>query len=142
MPGVIILDVFMPQMSGLELCRQIKSFDPPLQGKIVLISPNASASIAQRAADFGCDLFLVRGEGCEEKILEFVQKTMPDLEARADAGPPPPEEMNTRNHPRFEISGVVGYAIGGLRHRGELLNASMSGVLWAAPEGRRRRGRM
>ncbi len=57
-PAIIILDVFMPDGSGTELCREIRSkrSGKPLQ--IILISGHPDDSVIQEGLDCGADDFL------------------------------------------------------------------------------------
>ena len=54
-PAVAILDVMMPGLSGLEVCRAVRG-DPDLVGtRVIVISANASELVAHSA---GADAFL------------------------------------------------------------------------------------
>ncbi len=120
-PLAVILDVFMPQVSGMELCRQVKEATGN-RTPVVLISATPSETIAQRAADYGCDLYVMKEEA-EAQILRFIHAKM--VEARVD---------NPRVAPRYELSGMVRYLSPKGERIGELMNASESGVLFAAED--------
>lgn len=49
---IVITDIRMPALSGLELCRQLYETDPHIQ--LIIISGYAEFSYAQRAIKYGC----------------------------------------------------------------------------------------
>jgi len=59
-PDVVLLDVALPDVSGLEVCRQLKA-DPLLQGAFVILTPSESAALQHvQATAAGADEFIVR----------------------------------------------------------------------------------
>lgn len=59
-PDVILLDVMMPQMDGIEVCRQIKS-DPEWQHvPIIMVTALNSKEDLARSLDAGADDFLTK----------------------------------------------------------------------------------
>jgi len=53
-PKVVILDASMPDVSGFEVCQQIRALDPDRQTKIVFVSgaSSPSAEYVERCATF------------------------------------------------------------------------------------------
>jgi two-component system cell cycle response regulator DivK len=76
-PAVILMDLQLPGMDGLELTRKLKS--DPRTSRIVIIALTAYAmkGDAARAYEAGCD-------GYAAKPIDV--KTLPDLVARVVAG--------------------------------------------------------
>jgi DNA-binding response OmpR family regulator len=68
MPGVFVLDVRMPDVNGLDLCRRLKA-DPQTAGRPVLLI-SAESSPADVAAGFaaGCDDYLPKPFTARELI--------------------------------------------------------------------------
>jgi CheY-like chemotaxis protein len=126
-PPVVLLDIVMPQMSGVEVCRQLK--EGGAGSKVILVSEQSSETLQARALDAGCDLFAARAEA-EVQIGGFLRQHV--HKAPPGSGAAAPQATNKRQYPRYEVSGAVNYMIGGKESRGELLNASASGVLFAA----------
>jgi uncharacterized protein (TIGR02266 family) len=59
-PDLVLLDLFMPGMSGAEVCRQIKS-DPELQSlPIILITSSSRDEDLRQAVQAGCDELLTK----------------------------------------------------------------------------------
>jgi CheY-like chemotaxis protein len=59
-PDLIILDIMMPKMDGLEVCRKLKS-DPKLAKiPIVLLSARAQDLDIREGLDIGADAYLTK----------------------------------------------------------------------------------
>ena len=59
-PDILILDVTMPEMSGYEVCRTIKS-DPDLKKTFVLmLSAKGQATEQERGKEVGADEYFVK----------------------------------------------------------------------------------
>lgn len=71
-PDVIVLDITMPVMNGLEAAREIRRLAP--RTKIVMFSMHDSAHIAQEAKQAGADAYVAKSSGIEdiERIIAEV----------------------------------------------------------------------
>jgi two-component system, chemotaxis family, CheB/CheR fusion protein len=59
-PDFLLLDLGLPGMDGFEVCREIKR-DPTMQGtRIIAITAFSQAEYRTRAAEAGCELYLVK----------------------------------------------------------------------------------
>jgi two-component system CheB/CheR fusion protein len=59
-PDFVLLDLGLPGMDGFEVCRQIKR-DPTLQRtRVIALTAFSGAEYRSRAADAGCELYLVK----------------------------------------------------------------------------------
>jgi DNA-binding response OmpR family regulator len=59
-PDILILDVMMPEMSGYEVCRTIKS-DPDLKKTFVLmLSAKGQATEQERGKEVGADEYFLK----------------------------------------------------------------------------------
>lgn len=65
-PDVVVSDIGMPVMDGLELCRQLRA-DPVTQRAIVVIVSGDLSAEARAAVDAGCDAVL--GKPCSQELL-------------------------------------------------------------------------
>lgn len=65
-PDVIVTDVDMPVMDGLDLCRQLRADAATRHVAVVVVTGDASDQ-AQAALDAGCDAVL--GKPCSRTLL-------------------------------------------------------------------------
>lgn len=71
LPDVILLDLNLPQMSGFELCKQIKEH-PGFQGvPILIISSRASEPDKVMGLELGADDYLVKPFGMRELLARL-----------------------------------------------------------------------
>jgi phosphoribosyl 1,2-cyclic phosphodiesterase/CheY-like chemotaxis protein len=76
-PDCLILDIMMPDIDGLELCRQVRA-EPGLDNtKIVMVSGKAYEIDRKRAIDMGADGYIVKPV-IPEKIAEQIQRIVED----------------------------------------------------------------
>ena len=72
-PDLVLMDLKMPIMDGLEATRQIKAAQPQLP--IIALTANAFDSDRQRAIEVGCDDFLskpVSATTCLQTIEKYL----------------------------------------------------------------------
>jgi DNA-binding NarL/FixJ family response regulator len=69
-PTLVLLDMTMPWMNGLEAARQIRTVSPA--SKILFLTENASPELAKRALDLGASGYLIKS---------FMRELYPALEA-------------------------------------------------------------
>ncbi|MFH1263735.1 MAG: response regulator [Pseudomonadota bacterium] len=132
-PSVVLLDVAMPQLSGIETCRQIKERKSFAGTKVILVSDVQTPTVKERAEGAGCDLYLAQEEALG-KIQEFLAPFAPS------AGEPASESLALTEAPPLSVSdipakvaayGPVEVIVDGQTKQGELINLSRSGVLIA-----------
>ena len=58
LPDLIISDVLMPVMDGLEMCRQISAYSPLSTIPIILLTAKDDAETEQKSIDLNIDIFL------------------------------------------------------------------------------------
>jgi CheY-like chemotaxis protein len=75
-PDLVILDIMMPKMDGLEVCRHLKA-DPELADiPIVLLSARAQDMDVREGLDIGADAYLTKPFDPVE-LLEVVGRLVP-----------------------------------------------------------------
>jgi len=87
-PNLILLDVLLPGMNGIEVLKRIKG-DPQLaQIPVVVMTASGDSSVHRQCVEAGCDGFVLRP--FTRKVLLDALK--PFLDAQAAPTEPPPDE--------------------------------------------------
>jgi DNA-binding response OmpR family regulator len=74
-PDLVLLDVMMPERSGYDVCREIRS-QPELAGtKVVMLSAKGSQADMGRGLDAGADLYITKPFSNRE-LLERIGKLL------------------------------------------------------------------
>jgi DNA-binding response OmpR family regulator len=60
MPDVILLDVMMPGMDGIEVCRRIRSQWPATPPTIVVYTANTRPELRETSLSAGADVFFTK----------------------------------------------------------------------------------
>jgi CheY-like chemotaxis protein len=88
-PAVIVMDLSMPRMDGLEACRRLKSDAATRDIPIIVLTGHAYAGNREEALAAGCDVFLIKP--CLPDALQA------EIERRLGIEPPaPPERRRSR----------------------------------------------
>ena len=64
-PDLVILDLAMPEMSGLEVCRRVREFS---KVPIIILSAKGSESDKVAALDLGADDYVTKPFGMDELL--------------------------------------------------------------------------
>jgi two-component system KDP operon response regulator KdpE len=82
MPDLLILDLVMPEMSGLEVCRRVREFS---QVPIIVLSAKGSERDKVAALDAGADDYITKPFGMDELLarLRAVLRRLSAVEANA-----------------------------------------------------------
>jgi CheY-like chemotaxis protein len=73
LPDVVVLDVMMPRLDGLEVARRLRQ-DPDTQDlRLVLVSARAQAADLQRGEDMGVDAYITKPFEPDE-LVEVVRR--------------------------------------------------------------------
>ena len=59
-PGLLILDLMLPHVDGLEVCRQMKQVPELRSTRIIALTAFSQDEYRERAAKAGCELYLVK----------------------------------------------------------------------------------
>jgi two-component system alkaline phosphatase synthesis response regulator PhoP len=57
-PDLILLDVMMPELSGIEVCRELRNREKFKKTQIVFLSARSEENVETEAFDSGCDGFI------------------------------------------------------------------------------------
>ena len=75
-PDLILLDVDLPDMSGLEVCRRLKREEAMAQTKIVMLTAAAQQDDVARGFAAGADQYLTKPFS-PVRLLSLVEQLMP-----------------------------------------------------------------
>src|SRR5919198_5703377 len=78
-PGLVLLDIWMPQIDGIGLLKEIKSHEPDTN--VVMISGHGNIHTAVTATKFGAFDFIEKPLSLEG-LLVTVQRALEDLPVR------------------------------------------------------------
>lgn len=76
MPGVVLMDVGLPLLDGLEATRRLKADPATAEIPVVALTAHAMQSDRQAAFDAGCDAYLAKPAE-PSRVLEMVRSLMP-----------------------------------------------------------------
>jgi two-component system KDP operon response regulator KdpE len=90
-PELVITDLAMPNMDGLELCRQLRAIS---QVPIIILSAKGEEKIKVEALDIGADDFVTKPFGIDELLARMraalrrsnTHSAEPEYETKLDAG--------------------------------------------------------
>ena len=97
-PDLLILDVMMPRLDGLDLCRRVREVDTV---PIIILTALDSESDRVAALDTGADDYLTKPFGVEE-LLARVRAV---LRRSAWAASPPPTAVRRFGHLEIDLAG-------------------------------------
>ncbi|WP_051937765.1 response regulator [Ferriphaselus sp. R-1] len=60
LPSVIILDVIMPKMDGIEVCKKVKATSGLSDAFVILLTGHDHTSIGEKANQAGADAYLTK----------------------------------------------------------------------------------
>jgi CheY-like chemotaxis protein len=75
-PDVIILDIVMPVMDGLELLTKIREEKLSPQSIIIILSNQGQSSDVERAKQLGVDGYIVKATTIPSEVLSEVKKAL------------------------------------------------------------------
>lgn len=76
-PDLILLDINLPEMSGYEVIKQLKTMDESVNTPVVAISANAMPKDIQQGKDAGFDAYITKPIDVKD-LLFTVEKILSD----------------------------------------------------------------
>lgn len=83
LPDCAVIDLRLPDMSGWDLCRELKERDASRQMPIVVLTPELSKMCAENSARTGCNAWLAHPTLAED-LVRTVKRVL-DLETASPA---------------------------------------------------------
>jgi len=78
-PDLILMDIMMPKMDGLEACRQLKERDETKQIPIIMVTTRGEAESVEKGFKSGCCDYVAKPINSNE-LLTKVRKHLGELE--------------------------------------------------------------
>jgi CheY-like chemotaxis protein len=75
LPDVILLDVMMPEMNGIEALKQLKTADETKHIPVIMLSANDDALVMQNALQNGAARYLVKSNIEPVDVIAMVEET-------------------------------------------------------------------
>ena len=72
-PDLVVLDINLPGLNGIEAARQIKSVSP--SSEIVILSENHSAEVVEAALEKGASAYVVKS-ACTRELIPAVKAAL------------------------------------------------------------------
>jgi DNA-binding NarL/FixJ family response regulator len=72
-PDVVLMDLSMPDISGIDAMRRIHSFEPDLP--VVILTAHADEGVERAALGAGASAFVAKGTGLREIVVVLNQVT-------------------------------------------------------------------
>jgi CheY-like chemotaxis protein len=70
---VILLDMIMPGMTGVELIRAIKERHPDLKAKFIVLSNQGQPEDIREATEAGADGYIIKAESIPSDVVKKVE---------------------------------------------------------------------
>ena len=74
MPTLIVLDIMMPKMNGLELLMKLKSDDQTQKIPVVMLTNLAGTHDAEKALTEGAVKYIIKSEFTPKQVVNLVQE--------------------------------------------------------------------
>lgn len=72
-PNVILLDVMMPRINGIDTLATIRSLAPNMKTKIIMFSNINNQSDVQKCMDLWADWYLIKAETTPREAIEYIK---------------------------------------------------------------------
>lgn len=110
LPELVLLDLMLPGMNGLDVCRELKGASETAHIPIVMVTAKGEESDVVKGLDLGADDYVPKPFGSRElmarvrAILRRIPEPTPDQDADAGMGPRVRMAGLTIDPGRFEVT--------------------------------------
>ena len=75
-PQVILLDIMMPKMNGLEVLRQLKEDPETAKAKVVMLTNVEDNSVTKRAETLGSSGYILKSQVADAELLVTIDSLL------------------------------------------------------------------
>lgn len=87
---MILLDIMMPKITGLDVLKQLRALPPPVKNTSVFILSNlGQQSIIEQAFQIGMDGYIIKSQMTPDQIVEEINTYFKSKEVETLAAPQP-----------------------------------------------------
>ncbi len=72
-PDLILLDIMLPDISGLEVLKEIKSENSLKNIPVIVLTALPEVIALRKALDLGADSYLIKSETTPEVLIKYIQ---------------------------------------------------------------------
>jgi DNA-binding NtrC family response regulator len=80
---IVLVDIKLPQMDGIELLREIKKYDPMAQ--IIMMTENSTMDKILSSLEFGANDYIYKPLESKEKVMNVIDYSVQKLERWREA---------------------------------------------------------
>lgn len=80
---IVVIDIVMPQMDGIELLVAIKKYDPMTQ--IIMMTESSTMDRILRSLEYGANDYMLKPIKREDEVLAMINHSVQKLERWRDA---------------------------------------------------------
>jgi len=85
LPDVIVMDVMMPNMNGLEALKLLKENDSTKAIPVIMLSANDNDSVLKQAMDLGASRYLIKSSLEPQGLVDLINETIAEAQQQAAA---------------------------------------------------------
>jgi DNA-binding response OmpR family regulator len=86
-PTVILLDIMMPKMNGLDVLRNLKKNDALKNIPVIMLTNLAGEADAEKALELGAVLYLIKSQYEPKQVVEKVKEIIDGYSRKAEDVP-------------------------------------------------------
>lgn len=75
-PDIILLDIMLPKVDGLDVLRQLKADAETAKIKVILLTALGRDSVIKQGFDLGADAYLIKDQEDQESVEKAILKTL------------------------------------------------------------------
>ena len=75
-PDVVVLDLMMPKLNGVDVLKYIRSVPDLKATRVILLSNAHKTSVEQAAAEFGVEKALLKSSCTPSQLLEVINELL------------------------------------------------------------------